>query len=177
MPPSQRARRVGSGSVFLATSQYNLLECCPSAIKHALVTLLRRGAECYLDLSRISTDAGWTTVPLKRGELQNCIGSASHRRFYHGTRYVANVCAILMQSKGRLCPGTGEHSQAGKPARNNTPAVWFAPRWETCVFYTRPPVRFIWSLTSRQAPKHSVTAYWTLDFDGIALECLHMQVV
>ena len=157
----------------------------PAGILDWLNLVRLEGLFSHLDVGNITRkmyDNGeWVSIPL-RGLRPKPDKWKSHYHMLHGTKEMPRVLKIL-RDKGKLKPG---REQAGTPRKRKTPAVWLTDSIWTACFYTRPPLAFVWTLTSREITRHvnksSKTPrseqhnWWTVDFDGIALHSLLVRM-
>ena len=156
----------------------------PDGILQWLTRVRNGGLFDHLDVNNIRwimCDNGkWLSIPL-RGLRPKPAMWQRHHHMLHGTKRMTDVLHIL-RDKGKLKPGL---EQAGNPRKRGTPAVWLTDSIWTACFYTRPPVEFVWILTSRKIIRHVNNSrvprseqhnWFTLDFDGIALHSLLVRM-
>ena len=156
----------------------------PDGILQWLNLVRNGGLFDHLDVDNIRwiiLDNGkWCSIPL-RGLRPKPARWQHHHHMLHGTKRMTDVLHIL-RDKEKLKPG---HEQAGNPRKRGTPAVWLTDSIWTACFYTRPPVEFVWILTSRERTRHVNNSrvprseqhnWWTVDFDGIALHSLLVRM-
>ena len=140
----------------------------------------------HLDVDNIGwvthNNGEWVSIPV-RGLRPKPDEWQSHHRMFHGTKKMPDVLKIL-RDKGKLRPGPEQAGKACKK-RKTQPAIWLADDIWTACRYTRPPIEFVWTLTSREITRHVNNSrvprseqhnWFTLDFDGIALHSLLIRM-
>ena len=141
----------------------------------------------HLDVNNIGwvthNNGEWVSIPL-RGLRPKPAMWQRHHHMFHGTKTMPDVLSII-RDEGKLKPSWPD--QAGKACkkRKTQPAIWLADNIWTACHYTRPPVEFVWTLTSRTITRHvnnsrvpcsKQHSWWTVDFDGIALHSLLIRM-
>eukprot|EP00973_Karenia_brevis_P062663 8713393-Karenia_brevis.AAC.1 len=77
----------------------------------------------------MSDPPGWMRIPLRGTHRLDAAQAEGWPAMWHGTPSIQNFLGML-QMDGRLRPlaegEPGSHGQAGRPGRENVPAVWMS---------------------------------------------------